>query len=111
MGTEVVGIPGAGLVQWTFVPAIAALARNSHSDEEAVRNTLARLPELLDHVDALIAAGTIGGERPNAADFQILSGCGAVRVRGSPAAPPGTAVHCRRASAVGPIPPGLPDFS
>ena len=30
-----------------------------------------RLPELLDRADALIEAGTIGGERPNAADLQI----------------------------------------
>jgi glutathione S-transferase len=28
---------------------------------------------LLDHVDRLIADGTIGGAGPNAADFQILS--------------------------------------
>ena len=32
-----------------------------------------RLPALLDHVDALIADGTIGGAEPNAADFQILA--------------------------------------
>ena len=31
------------------------------------------LPEKLDHVDALIADGTIGGEQPNAADLQIAS--------------------------------------
>ena len=31
-------------------------------------------PAQLDHVDALVAGGTIGGERPNAADFQILAG-------------------------------------
>ena len=30
-----------------------------------------RLPELLDRADALIEAGTIGGERPNAADLQV----------------------------------------
>jgi glutathione S-transferase len=32
---------------------------------------LRELPALLDHVDALIAAGTIGGGEPNAADLQI----------------------------------------
>jgi len=31
------------------------------------------LPAKLDHVDSLIAAGIIGGEEPNAADFQIAS--------------------------------------
>ena len=32
---------------------------------------LAALPGQLDRVDALLAEGVIGGERPNAADFQI----------------------------------------
>ena len=31
------------------------------------------IPALLDHVDELIAAGTIGGETPNAADLQIAA--------------------------------------
>jgi hypothetical protein len=59
--------------------AIAALARNSHADKRTVSDTLAQLPELLDHVDKLLADGTIGGHRPNAADFQMLAG---VRVLG-----------------------------
>jgi glutathione S-transferase len=77
MGSEVMGLPGAGALQWFFMPAIAALARNSHAEEDTVRETIARLPARLDRVDALIDAGTIGGDSPNAADFQILS---AVRV-------------------------------
>ena len=35
------------------------------------RDILGELPELLDHVDALIADGVIGGDQPNAADFMI----------------------------------------
>jgi glutathione S-transferase len=31
------------------------------------------LPEQLDRVDALLAEGVIGGERPNAADFQVAT--------------------------------------
>ena len=31
------------------------------------------MPEVLDHVDELIAKGVIGGEPPNAADFQIAT--------------------------------------
>jgi glutathione S-transferase len=62
------------VLQVLFVPAIGALARISHADEATVRETLVRLPGLLDHVDGLIAERTIGGEQPNAADFQILSG-------------------------------------
>ena len=34
---------------------------------------LEELPAKLDHVDALVADGVIGGETPNAADFQIAS--------------------------------------
>jgi glutathione S-transferase len=39
--------------------------------EEGVRSDLRALPAHLDHVDALIAAGVLDGERPNAADLQI----------------------------------------
>jgi glutathione S-transferase len=34
---------------------------------------LAALSEQLDHVDGLLAAGVIGGEQPNAGDFQIAT--------------------------------------
>jgi glutathione S-transferase len=40
-------------------------------DEDAARAEAHALPGQLDHVDELIAAGTIGGEAPNAADLQI----------------------------------------
>jgi glutathione S-transferase len=43
----------------------------SGATDESIRAQLAALPEHLDHADGLIAAGVIGGERPNAADFQI----------------------------------------
>jgi glutathione S-transferase len=38
-----------------------------------IAEDLAGLPDKLDHIDSLIAAGVIGGEQPNAADFQIAS--------------------------------------
>jgi glutathione S-transferase len=64
-------------------------------------------------VDALIADGTIGGQAPNAADFQILS---AVRVLlefeqlghlldGRPSVPPARRLFPRWE---GPVPPLLP---
>jgi len=40
---------------------------------ERARTDLAALRGLVDHVDALIENGIIGGEQPNAADLQILS--------------------------------------
>jgi glutathione S-transferase len=36
-----------------------------------VERLVGQLPAMLDHADALIAAGTIGAETPNAADLQI----------------------------------------
>ena len=40
--------------------------------EVTYREDLLSLPAILDHVDGLVAAGTIGGGQPNAADLQIL---------------------------------------
>ena len=97
-----------GLREWlarsSGVPrgAAAALARLGRplahlfardAPDSAVRADLAALPGMLDHVDALIAAGTIGAE-PTAADFQIATTvrevmsyeCLAPLVRGRPAA-------------------------
>jgi glutathione S-transferase len=58
-------------------PAMPLTARlmalkNGASDESA-RADLAALPGQLDRIDAWIADGLLGGERPNAADLQIGS--------------------------------------
>jgi glutathione S-transferase len=45
----------------------------SGSTDESIQAQLASLPAQLDHVDGLIADGLIGGEQPNAADFQIAT--------------------------------------
>jgi glutathione S-transferase len=116
MGADVMHMPAAGLLQWAFMPAIWALARNSHADEETVRETLGRLTELLDHVDALLAEGTIGGEQPNAADFQVLAGVRVLLefedlahvVGGRPCA---AAARSLFPTWIGPIPRGLPGLS
>ena len=47
--------------------------RMNDVSEASVRADLAALPGHLDHVDALIADGVIGGAVPNAADLQIAS--------------------------------------
>ena len=73
LGTEVLHVPAPRAAQILFMPAIRRLATISHADEATVLTTLARLPELLDEVDDLIAGGVIAGTRPNAADFQILA--------------------------------------
>lgn len=116
MGAEVMGVPAPRTLQFAFMPAIRWLAAQSDAYEAEVRRDLARLPELLDRVDALIAEGTIGGGQPNAADFQILA---SVRVllefedlahlfEGRACAPAARLLYPDWA---GPIPSGLPALS
>ncbi|WP_205699430.1 glutathione S-transferase family protein [Conexibacter sp. SYSU D00693] len=75
MAREVVGIPGrvvpaAGAV---FTPIGWLYARISEADDGAVQEDLRRLPEHLDHCDALVADGVIGTDEVNAADCQVLA--------------------------------------
>jgi glutathione S-transferase len=69
------GVP-IGLAVKTGGPIVAAAARLNEADDENVKRGLAALPGLLQRVDDFIAAGTIGGEQPNAADFQIAPSIG-----------------------------------
>lgn len=64
------GVP-VGLAMGAAAPVVALTARINGANDENVREDLAKLAGFLDRVDELIAAGTIGGEEPNAADFQI----------------------------------------
>lgn len=49
------------------------MARRNHARDEMVQADMAALPAQLDHIDAWIADGVLGGEQPNAADLQIGS--------------------------------------
>lgn len=64
------GIP-VSVATLTAPPIIHAAARLNHATDEAIRQDLADLPSLFDHVDGLIRSGVIGGPELNAADFQI----------------------------------------
>jgi glutathione S-transferase len=66
------GVP-IGLAMKTAAPVIAISARINESDDETVRVSLAALPGMLQKVDEWIASGLLGGEQPNAADFQIAT--------------------------------------
>lgn len=55
----------------TMPPIAWVEQRINKASAAAVRADLERLPALLDHVDELLAHGVIGGEEPNAADYQI----------------------------------------
>jgi glutathione S-transferase len=66
------GVPASRLVgsvgwpvAWYFAHKVGA------NDTDGVRRTVEELPALLDHVEELLDDETIGGERRNAADFQI----------------------------------------
>jgi glutathione S-transferase len=69
------GVP-LGLAIKTGGPLIALSARFNEATDANARAALATLPDLLDRVDAYVADGTIGGEEPNAADFQIATSIG-----------------------------------
>jgi glutathione S-transferase len=53
--------------------------RLNDSTDDTVRTTLASIGPALDEVDRLIATGVIGGDRPNAADFQIAASVALLR--------------------------------
>lgn len=69
------GLP-IGLAVKTAAPIVALAARFNEADDANVRRDLEQLPALLQRVDDWIAAGVIGGEEPNAADFQIAPSLG-----------------------------------
>lgn len=66
------GIP-VSLAMKTATPVIALSVRFNEADDDHVRGSLAGFPAMLQKVDDLIAAGVLGGEQPNAADFQIAA--------------------------------------
>ena len=112
MGSEIMHVPAPRVLVVFFMPVIRRLAQISRADGARVRQDIAELPELLDHVDGLIAAGTIGAAEPNATDFQILASVSVLRafadlehhVRGRPC----EAAARRLYPDWPPIPSGLP---
>ena len=70
-----IGVP-IGLAVKTGGPLIALSARFNEASDENARAAAAKLPALLDKVDAWIEDGTLGGEQLNAADFQIAPSIG-----------------------------------
>lgn len=68
-----IGVP-IGLAMATVAPIIAAEVKINGVTDTAVEADLAALAGQLDRVDAWIAEGVLGGDQPNAADFQIAAG-------------------------------------
>lgn len=69
------GVP-IGLAVKTGGPLIALSARFNEASDENARKALAALPGLLDRIDAWVQSGVLGGDQPNAADFQIAPSIG-----------------------------------
>jgi glutathione S-transferase len=66
------GLPTRVLVA-TSPPLIRMAMRLNDSTDDVVRRQIAAIPAALDRIDAWIAEGVIGGEQPNAADFQLAT--------------------------------------
>jgi glutathione S-transferase len=67
-----IGVPLPRFAAWINAPSARYMASKVNSDEE-IRNAIAQVPDVLGHVDELLANGVIGGDQPNAADFQIAT--------------------------------------
>jgi glutathione S-transferase len=75
VGDAKLGVP-VGLAIATAGPIIAAETRIHGINDERVRDDLVRLPAHLNQIETWIAEGLLGGDEPNAADFQIAAGVG-----------------------------------
>jgi glutathione S-transferase len=67
-----VGAPLPRFAAWINAPSARHLARKVDADGQ-IERAIGQVPDVLDHVDELISSGAIGGEQPNAADFQIAT--------------------------------------
>jgi glutathione S-transferase len=68
---EIAELPVPRVTAFAIQPVATLLALRVHGTAEQARACVAGLPAPRDHVDALLADGTIGGAEPNAADFQL----------------------------------------
>ena len=66
------GLPLPALAARLSGPTARYYARISGADEGTARRAVEGLGAMLDHVDALLADGTLSTEAPNAATFQVL---------------------------------------
>ena len=66
-----IGLP-VGIAVKTGGPLVAASVHFNQADDVNVQAALAALPGLLDRLDEFVLSGVIGGDQPNAADFQVL---------------------------------------
>jgi len=75
---EMQSLPAPGTLSRLTAPIVRYYAKAPELDErrgdaDGVRDSLAALPALLDHADALVTDGTLSRDPPNAASLQILA--------------------------------------
>jgi glutathione S-transferase len=70
LAVDASGVPLGALLSRPSLQA-KMFARSSGADDATVRAEIEHLPETLAEVERLRSEGVIGGEQPNAADFQI----------------------------------------
>jgi glutathione S-transferase len=100
-----------GLVVRVSKPAIYTTSLLNRSNDSGVRSTLAALPDMLDHVDALIGEGILNADEPGAADVMIAPSTRACLwwedlrplVEGRPAAEHARRVVPHYSGAIGPV--------
>jgi glutathione S-transferase len=67
-----IGVP-IGLAVKTAGPFVALDARSVEAGDANVRRDISTLPGMLQRIDDWIAEGVLGGEQPNAGDFQVAT--------------------------------------
>jgi glutathione S-transferase len=67
-----IGVPLPRFAAWINAPSARYMANKVDSNDQ-IGNAIAMVPDVLDHVDALISKGVIGGDQPNVADLQIAT--------------------------------------
>jgi glutathione S-transferase len=65
-------VPLPRFAAWINAPAARKLANRVDADQ-LIGDAIADAPKAFDHADELISRGVIGGDRPNAADFQVAT--------------------------------------
>jgi len=66
------GFPLPRFGAWINAPAARRLANKVDADH-LIGDAIAEVPKALAHADELISRGVIGGDQPNAADFQVAT--------------------------------------
>lgn len=77
-GLRQLGVPLVPVASLAMAPMALAYVHLTGITDEVLERDVRSLPDWLDRADHLVSGGVIGGETPNAADFQIGSSVAAL---------------------------------